>query len=127
MENKQILIVDDEPDVTSYLRSYFQQHQFEVLTASSGEAGLSLLLLKKPAIVLLDMKLGDGLSGMEVLRRGLAAKTGAQIIVVTAVDDKNVATLAMGLGATDYLTKPFMLDELEQIVLNRLKERGENR
>ncbi len=127
MANKQILVVDDEPDVTSYLRNYFQQHQMEVLTASSGEEGLSLLLLKKPALVLLDMKLGDGISGMEVLRRGLAAKTGTQIIVVTAVDDKNVATLAMGLGAADYLTKPFLLDELERLVLARLKKSDENR
>jgi DNA-binding response OmpR family regulator len=122
MSDKRILVVDDEPDVTAYLKSYFQQHKLEVLTASTGEEGLSLLLAHKPAIVLLDLRLGDGISGIEVLRRSLAAKTGSQIIVVTAVDDRNVASMAMGLGAADYLTKPFMLEELERIVLNRLKD-----
>ena len=122
MSANKILVVDDEPDVTAYLKTYLEQHKFQVLTSSTGEEGLSLLLSEKPAVVLLDLRLGEGISGLEVLRRGLAAKTDAQIIVLTAVNDHNVATMALGLGATDYLTKPLLLEELERIVLARMKE-----
>ena len=124
MSGKTILVVDDEPDVTAYLKNYFERLKIRVLTAATGEEGLSLLLAEKPDLVLLDMKLGDGISGMEVLRRGLAAKTAAQIVVVTAVDDRNVATMALGLGAAYYLTKPFRLEELEKVAQARLQESG---
>lgn len=115
-----ILIVDDEPDVTNSLKDYFQAQGLEVLTASSGEKGLELLNSEKPALVLLDMRLEEGLSGMEVLRRAKAAKSKAEIVVVTAVDDRNVIDLARGLGAADYLTKPFKLEDLKRVVLDRL-------
>ena len=117
-----ILIIDDEPDVTTTLKEYFQQHHLEVLIASTGEEGLQLLASEQPALVLLDMRLGHGISGMEVLRRGKKAKTDAQIIVITAVDDRNVAEMAKGFGAAGYITKPFAIEELERVVLSRLKK-----
>jgi len=119
-DKKRILIVEDEADAANSLRDYFQAQGLEVLTASSGEKGLELLNSEKPALVLLDMRLQEGLSGMEVLRRAKQAKNKAEIIVVTAVDDRNVIQLAKGLGAADYLTKPFKLEDLKRVVLDRL-------
>ncbi len=121
MAAQRILVVDDEPDVTAYLKDYFQKQGFDVFTASSGEEGLNTLLSEKPALVLLDLRLGDSFSGLEVLRRAILAKAKSEIIVVTAVDDHNVATMAMGLGAADYITKPFVVEDLERVVLARLK------
>lgn len=120
-DKKRILIVEDEAEAANSLKDYFQRQGLEVLTASSGEKGLELLNAEKPALVLLDMRLEEGLTGMEVLRRAKQAKTQALIVVLTAVDDRNVIQLAKGLGASDYLTKPFRLEDLKRVVLDRLK------
>lgn len=116
-----ILIVEDELEVVDHLREYFQMQGVEVHTAQTGEAGLTLLAEKKPDVVLLDLKLGAGITGIEFLRRARAAKADAQIVVVTAVDDENMVEMARGLGAVDYVPKPFSLPALDKVVLPRLK------
>ncbi len=117
-----LLIVEDELEVSDSLRDYFALHGVEVFTAETGERGLEILAEKNPAVVLLDMKLGSGISGLEFLRKAKAAKSTAQIIVVTAVDDQNVSTMARGFGAVDYLTKPLTIPDVERVVLSRLKK-----
>jgi len=116
-----LLVVEDELEVVDHLKMYFQHHGVEVLSAATGEEGLKILADQKPELVLLDMKLGAGISGLEFLRRAKAAKSESKIIVVTAVDDQNVADMARGLGAADYVTKPLTLPDLERVVLTRLK------
>ena len=117
-----LLIVEDELEVADSLKDYFVLHGVEVFTASTGEEGLEILANKKPTVVLLDMKLGSGISGLEFLRKAKAAKSTAQIIVVTAVDDQNVSTMARGFGAADYVTKPLTIPDVERVVLTRLKK-----
>ncbi len=117
-----LLVVEDELEVVDYLKDYFQHHGVQVFTASSGEEGLKVLTEQNPDVVLLDMKLGAGISGLEFLRKAKAAKSKAQIIVVTAVDDENVSNMAKGLGAADYVTKPLTLQEIDRVVLSRLKK-----
>ncbi len=119
-DKKRILIVEDEAEAANSLKDYFQTQGLEVVTASSGEKGLELLNSEKPALVPLDMRLEEGLTGMEVLRRAKQAKTQVPIVILTAVDDRNVIQLAKGLGASDYLTKPFRLEDLKRVVLDRL-------
>ena len=117
-----LLVIEDELEVVDVLKDYFSHHGVEVLSAATGEEGLILIEQKKPDLVLLDMKLGAGISGMEVLRKARGLNTKSQIVVVTAVDDENVAKLATGLGAAGYVTKPLTLQELEKVVLSRLKK-----
>lgn len=116
-----ILLIEDELEVADSLKGYLELKGYSVATADDGERGLALMVQEKPRLVLLDMKLGSGISGMEVLRRAKEAKEQAQIIVVTAVDDQNVVDMAKGLGADGYLTKPMDLKDLEQAVLTRLE------
>ena len=116
-----LLIIEDELEVTDYLKEYFQMQGVEVFTAATGEEGLEVLAAQKPDLVLLDMKLGSGSSGLEVLRKARAAKLQTQIVVVSAVDDQNVAEMAKGLGAVDYVTKPLVIEDLNRVVLSRLK------
>jgi len=123
MPPKKILIVDDELEVTDFLKEYLQGKGLEVLTASDGKTGLETALEKKPALILLDIRMGEGLSGIEVLRR-VRGKLQSPVIMVTAADDKNVFDLAKGLGAADYITKPFVLEELERVILSRLVPPG---
>ena len=121
MAKKRILIVEDEEDVSQSLKSYFETRGMEVATAVTGEEGLKRLASDKPDLVLLDMRLKEGLSGMEVLRRAKGAKSPARFIVLTAVTDRNVADLALGLGAAAYLTKPFSLDSLDHLLQTHLQ------
>ena len=116
-----LLLVEDELEVVDYLKDYFTHQGVEVANASSGEEGLAMLESEKPDVVLLDMKLGAGISGLEFLRKAKLAKTKAQIIVVTAVDDDNVSSMAKGLGAVAYVTKPLTLQDIDRVVLSRLK------
>lgn len=116
-----LLVIEDELEIIDVLRDYFKRHGVTVISASTGEEGLVLLEQKKPDLVLLDMKLGAGISGMEVLMKARALDTKAQIVVVTAVDDENVSKLAIGLGASGYVTKPLTVQEIEKVVLSRLK------
>lgn len=117
-----LLVVEDELEVVDYLKDYFQRHGVTVFVAHSGEAGLELLASESPDVVLLDMKLGAGISGLEFLRKAKEAKLKSQIIVVTAVDDENVSQMAKGLGAADYVTKPLTLQDIDRVVLSRLKK-----
>ena len=116
-----ILIIEDEVEVTQVLQDYFSKHGLEVLVETDGEKGLATIIEKKPELVILDMRLGEGLSGMEVLRRAKAAKATADFVIVTAIDDDNIVKMARGLGAFDYVTKPVSTRELERVIKLRLK------
>lgn len=120
--NPNILIIEDELETCDYLREFFVHKEIEVTTANTGEMGLELFESKRPALVLLDLKLGSGMTGVEVLRRMKGEHPEARVIVVTAVNDPNTRRMAEGLGADAYVTKPFRTEELEQIVLDHLQE-----
>ncbi len=117
-----LLVIDDELEVTDYLKQFFERHGLEVSTASTAEEGLKLSASTHPRLVLLDVRLSQaGMTGMEVLRRAREGSAKPEIIMLTAVEDRNVIELAKGLGVADYITKPFVLGELERVVLSRLK------
>ena len=117
-----LLVVEDELEVADYLRDYFQAHGVKVLNAHTGEQALEAISSGQPAAVLLDLKLGSGMSGIEVLRQVRANRSTIPVIVLTAVDDQNMVDMAKGIGATDYLTKPFSVTGLEKAVLPYLKQ-----
>ena len=107
-----ILVVDDEPDVVESVRLGFdlQWREVEVIGASSGDAALDAVEHEQPDIVLLDLGLPD-VDGFTVLT-GIRAFSDVPVVMLTAlgaVDDK---VKALDAGATDYVTKPFAVDEL---------------
>lgn len=116
-----LLIIEDELEAAESIKEYLSKKGIDVLTAANGEEGLKLLASEKPDLALVDLRLGQGFSGLEVLRRAKPLKIPTQFIVLTAVADRNVTELATGLGASVYLTKPFALEELERLILSRLK------
>ena len=122
MNTPRLLIVDDEPEVTQYLKSYFDQKGIETFTAATGDEALELINSQQPSLVLLDIRLGKGVSGLEVLRRAKRAKSTAEFICLSAVEDQNIVDMAKGLGASSYITKPIVIAELDRIVLVRLKK-----
>lgn len=106
-----ILIIEDDPAILRGLSFSLQREGYDVLTASDGEAGYSLLCEKHPDVVILDLMLPK-LSGYEICRR--ARKNGMQvpILMLTARGEEGDRVLGLDLGADDYVTKPFSLREL---------------
>ncbi|MCF8126924.1 MAG: response regulator, partial [Deltaproteobacteria bacterium] len=110
-----ILAIDDEKNIRLLISNEFSLEGFEVVTAASGEEGLALFQSRKFDVVLLDIKLPK-LSGIEILRRMKQISRATEIIMITGYGDIRSAVEAIKLGAGDYVTKPFKLDELLKLV-----------
>ena len=105
-----ILLVDDDQKIISLLKRGLAYEGFEVYTASDGETGLIMAKKYQPHLVLLDIAM-PGVDGFEVCRR-LHLLGDIAIIMLTAADDVADKVNALGLGADDYVPKPFSFDEL---------------
>ncbi|MFE4520204.1 response regulator [Kitasatospora sp. NPDC056783] len=106
----EILVVDDEPALLRTLRINLSARQYAVRTAASGGEALDRAAHHAPDAVLLDLGLPD-LDGMDVLR-GLRARGAMPVIVLSGRTDTADKVGALDAGADDYLTKPFLMDEL---------------
>ncbi len=105
-----VLLVDDDQKIISLLKRGLAYEGFEVYTASDGETGLVAAKKYQPHLVLLDITM-PGVDGFEVCRR-LRLLDDMAIIMLTARDDVADKVNALGLGADDYVPKPFSFDEL---------------
>ncbi len=115
-----ILIIDDEEHMCWALKKAMQQEGYEALTATSGSKGIEILKEKGPSLVLLDLKM-PGMDGLEVLKIIKEIHPKIPVIMITAHGTIETAIEAMKLGADDYITKPFDLDELKIVVAQALK------
>ncbi len=124
---KSILIIDDEDNIRRYLSQALVKEGFEVFTAEYGKEGLDLLIRKHIDIVLLDLNLPD-VNGLNILREMKRIDVESMIIIITAYGDIVSAVEAMKLGAYDFLTKPFEVEDIMMVVHKALKLIGlENR
>lgn len=110
MSGPRILVVDDEPQIRRALRVGLSGHGYVVQLASSGEEALDLAASSTPGVVILDLML-PGISGLDVCRE-LRQWSAVPIIVLSAKGEERDKVQALDLGADDYLTKPFGMDEL---------------
>jgi DNA-binding NtrC family response regulator len=106
-----ILIIDDEPHLPHQFARFLRKHGYDVHTAASGEEGLRELKKNVIDLVLLDVRL-PGMGGLDVLAEIRKHETELPVIMLTAFGDTHTAVAAMKLGALDYLTKGFDLEEL---------------
>ncbi len=104
-----ILIVDDEADIISMLKDYFEYNGYEVLTALGGQEAIKKAQ-GQPDIILLDINMPD-LDGLEVCSR-IRAFVSCPILFLTARIEDNDKIKGFGIGADDYIVKPFSIDEL---------------
>ena len=114
-----ILLVDDDVVLVDLLRFLFKREHFQVLTAYDGEAGWREFLTKAPDIVLLDLKMPKR-SGIEVLKK-IRLQSEVPIIVLSALTDQDTIVEILGMGADDYIQKPFEPRELVARVKARLR------
>lgn len=110
-----VLAIDDEQNIRRLIRNEFSLEGYEVTTAKSGEEGLALIQHNRFDVVLLDIKLPK-MNGIEVLRRIKEISNSIEVIMITGYGDIQSAVDSLKLGARDYVTKPFKLDDLLTIV-----------
>jgi len=105
-----VLVIDDEPPIRKLLRMGLTAQGYEILEASNGKKSLELLV-QKPDLVILDLGLPD-IQGLELLRIIRARNESVPIVVLSSRGDEAGKVQALDLGADDYVTKPFGMDEL---------------
>ncbi|HWQ41176.1 MAG TPA: sigma-54 dependent transcriptional regulator [Desulfosporosinus sp.] len=107
-----ILVIDDEERMCWALERALSQEGYQVFTANRGLQGLDLAQETEPLMVILDLKMPD-IGGIEVLKKLKKINPSIAVIMITAHGTIDTAIEAMKLGATDYITKPFKLEELK--------------
>lgn len=112
-----ILIIDDDESVRDALKDFLEEKGFKVTTATNGRFGLELLKEDRFDILLVDLMM-PGMGGLDVIKETSALHITTPVILVTAYASVQTAVDAMKLGAFDYVTKPFIPDEL-LLVINR--------
>src|SRR5688572_2992036 len=119
-ERKQILVVDDEPNLRRVLRAQLERDGYDVHTAEDGEQALALLREHHIDLVITDLRM-PRLDGMELLRRIAAFEDPAPVVMITAHGTVDTAVEALKTGAFDYITKPFDQAEVRTIVRKALR------
>lgn len=122
MSEGRILVVEDDADVSNMLQLYFKSQGYEVFVAPRGHIALDLTRQKLPNVIVLDIMLPD-IDGYEVCRRLRAnlRTSHIPIIFLTQMDDRSDKIRGLELGADDYITKPFDVQELRLRVRNTIK------
>lgn len=105
-----VLVVDDEAGILRAVQTNLGRHDFRVETASTGQTGLETYNRVRPDLVLLDLGLPD-MDGLDVLR-AIRERASTPIVVLSAREAERDKVTALDLGADDYLTKPFGVNEL---------------
>jgi two-component system, NtrC family, response regulator AtoC len=118
-----ILVADDDPAIRGNLALLLRSEGFTVVEASDGDEALTVLNQGRAALALLDLKMPK-IEGMEVLRRHADRLEETPVIVITAFGTSSAPIEAMKLGAYDYITKPFDLDEVLFTVRRALMQRS---
>jgi DNA-binding response OmpR family regulator len=108
--SSKILLVDDDPTLISFVSEYLQNHDFSVLTASSGAEALRLVYRERPDLVVLDVMM-PGMDGWELTAR-LRELSDFPIILLSAKSSEADKLRGFRLGVDDYVTKPFSFAEL---------------
>ena len=119
MDPERILVVDDEPNMAWLFRQAFAG-DYEIVAASSGEQALELLRCLDIDLIMLDLRL-PGADGIDTLRAARKHGFSGPVIVMTAFGEIKTAVAAMKLGAHDYITKPFDMDELRLTIESSLR------
>lgn len=113
MKGNSIVVIEDEPDILDVIQYNLVREGYDVFASTNGEEGLALIKREKPAMVLLDLMLPgkDGLEICRELKKDERTKT-IPVVMVTAKGEESDVVLGLGIGADDYVTKPFSPREL---------------
>ena len=115
-----VLVVEDEPKIASFLTRALSACGLEVSQAQDGGKALDMILREQYDLVLLDLLL-PGTDGLAVLETTMAKRPTQEVVVLSALPDSESKVKCFELGASDYVTKPFILPELVARIRTRLR------
>ncbi len=114
-----VLIIDDQPGIRRLLTEVLQEEGYIVLEAGNGYDGLQKAREGHPSLILMDMKM-PGMDGIETLRELRRMGIGGKVIMMTAYGELDLVTEAKEIGAADYITKPFDIVALCEMINRNL-------
>lgn len=117
----EILVVDDEKSMREFLSIALSHEGYNVVTAENGHKAIKLLREIAPELVITDMKMPEK-TGIDVLKEAKEINPYLPVIMITAYSSTEDAVGAMKLGAADYITKPFKLDEIKRVIRSALEK-----
>ncbi|ANF95165.1 response regulator [Paenibacillus bovis] len=123
MEQKKILIVDDQNGIRILLVELFSNEGYQMFQAANGKAALEVVEQEVPDLVLLDMKI-PGMDGLEILRHIKSTHPQIHVIMMTAYGELDIIQKAKDLGAIGHFTKPFDIDDMRKAVDQCLRGTG---
>ena len=118
-----LLLVEDDTEICGMLKKFLEKENFEIITANDGEEACSKFKQETCDLVLLDLMLPK-ISGMDVLQQ-IRAQSTVPIIIMSAKDTDSDITLGLGLGADDYVTKPFSMVQVLARIKANLRRTGQ--
>ena len=128
MNPLRLLIVDDEPPIRRFLRTALAAQHYRIEEAEDGETALEFLKRNPVDLIVLDLGL-PGMDGLEVVRRLRQEGSAIPIVILSSRDDEAGKVAALDLGADDYVSKPFGMEELSARIRaalrHRLQQEGE--
>jgi two-component system response regulator (stage 0 sporulation protein F) len=114
-----ILVVDDNQEMRVTLTTFLVMKGFDVKDAANADQALLEMKVEKPFLVLLDERM-PGMDGLVALKKIKELDSAIKVVMLTAIQDRDVMEEAKKLGALDYITKPFDLEKLEALILSIL-------
>ncbi len=116
-----VIIIDDEPGILQVMRKLCERMELETRAYQSGKEGMTAITASPPDVLIVDLRIGD-MNGMQIIQRCHVEYPDMAIIMVTGYGSVETAVEAMKLGAFDYLTKPFELDDLQRTINRALAQ-----
>ncbi len=121
MNNPQrILVVDDDPSILKFVQANLEARGYQALTAADGEKAIQTAEKEKPELIILDIVMPE-MDGFAVCRK-IRERSSVPILMLSAREGENDKEQCAACGANDYLTKPFILKELLNMVKTLLKQ-----
>lgn len=116
MMKRKLLIVDDEESLSSSLAAFLNIKGYEVVTAANGDEGIEKIRDFNPELLLLDLHLSEGLTGIDVLKKAISIKPDLKAIILTGFgeEEKEVKDKCHRLGAVKFLPKPLTANEIKE-------------
>lgn len=121
-----ILVIDDETEFCEFVKTALETNGHDVTMSHSGAEAMSILETLSPDLILMDVKMPD-VNGLELLPRIKEVSRRSTVLVLSAVNDYNIADLLYEVGADGYLTKPIHLKNLLETVERNLENAGSMR
>jgi len=120
MEKTRILVVDDEKGSRAIIQKLLTAKNYQVFCATKPEEAIEAINKERPHLVFLDIRLGDNISGLDVLPKLKKLDKKLKIVMLTGLDDEETIRKAKTQGADDFISKPFNLDHLDFIISQTL-------